>query len=371
MADFVSGNAQFPSGTNTYIPSFDATGQLVVSFSRNPKDFALNKYITITPVKKSSGYYLKLNAEQAARVAYDSLKDHVWHDGNDAPHGEWNNEKFEWLNFNTQRYVFPFRLGYKAVDQADWKIVASYSAINAQQAMTARVVKVWDKLQTAAKTVANGGTEEITVQSCTESGNAFTSGVGLNKGDSGDINGSTAAKGPILKQALNKVAIDLNKATLGACGPKEMCIIINPTTADAISRSKELHTYLKESPVALAQIRGDSDSINGKYGLPDKLYGYDIIIEDVVQVKNKKGATRTTGYVCPDNEAWVLARPGDLVGFEGSPSFSTVHLFAYEEMTVEQKDDPDNRRINARIVEDYGVEIVAPITAFKFTNVVQ
>ena len=365
MADFVSSAAQFPSGTNTYIPSFDATGQLVVSFSRNPKDFALNKYITITPVKKSSGYYLKLNAEQAGRVAYSDLKDHVWHDGNDAPHGEWNNEKFEWLNFNTQRYVFPFRLGYKAVDQADWKIVASYSAINAQQAMTARVVKVWDKLQSAVGT----GINDIATQNCTAAGNAFTGGAALTDGDSGDIAQGTS-KGPVFKKALNAVARKINKDTLGACGPKEMCMIINPTVADALSRSKELHTYLKESPVALAQIRGDSESINGKYGLPDKLYGYDIIVEDVVRVSNKKGATRATDYVLGDNEAWILARPGDLVGFEGSPSFSTVHLFAYEEMTVEQKDDPDNRRINARIVEDYGVEIVAPITAFRFNKVV-
>lgn len=380
MADFVSQNAQFPSGTNTYIPSFDATGQLVVSFSRNPKDFALNKYITITPVKKSSGYYLKLNAEQAARVAYDSLKDHVWHDGNDAPHGEWNNEKFEWLNFNTQRYVFPFRLGYKAVDQADWKIVASYSAINAQQAMTARVVKVWDKLYTslstatknasgASKGIIEGDTNTISSVECDSADNVITGGSFLNAGDSGDINQGTS-KGPVIKKALNAISRRLNKATLGACGPKEMCVIINPTTADALARSKELHTYLKESPVALAQIRGDSESMNGKYGLPDKLYGYDIIIEDVVKVKNKKGAVRDTDYVLPDNEAWILARPGDLVGFEGSPSFSTVHLFAYEEMTVEQKDDPDNRRINARIVEDYGIEIVAPVTAFKLTNAI-
>ena len=361
MADLVSANAQFPSGSNTYVPSFDATGQLVVSFSRNPKDFPLNKYITITPVKKSSGYYLKLNAEQAARVTYNDLKDHVWHDGNDAPHGEHNNEKFEWASFNTTRYVFPFRLGYKAVDQADWKIVASYSAMNAQQAMTARTVRVWDKL------LASSTAGEIDSITCTTSSNAYTGGKALNEGDSGDLNQGTSA-GPVFKKALNAVSRKINKDTLGACGPKDMCIIMNPTAADAISRSKELHTYLKESPIALAQVRGDSESINGKYGLPDKLYGYDIIVEDVVKVTNKKGGTRNPDYVLGEDDIFILARPGELVGFEGSPSYSTVHLFAYEEMTVEQKDDPDNRRINARIVEDYGVEIVAPVTAFHFKN---
>lgn len=370
MAELVSANAQFPSGSNTYVPSFDATGQLVVSFSRNPKEFPLNKYITITPVKKSSGYYLKLNAEQAARVTYDDLKDHVWHDGNDAPHGEWNNEKFEWASFNTTRYVFPFRLGYKAVDQADWKIVASYSAINAQQAMTARTVKVWEKIAAAS----TAGVIDSVDCNSTSASNTYTlvsgDGKGLNQGDSGDLNQGSSA-GPVFKKALNAVAREINKKTLGACGPKDMCIIMNPTAADAISRSKELHTYLKESPIALAQVRGDSDSINGKYGLPDKLYGYDIIIEDVVRVSNKKGASRSANYVLGDGDVYVLARPGELVGFEGSPSYSTVHLFAYEEMTVEQKDDPDNRRINARIVEDYGIEVVAPVTAFHFKNAIQ
>ena len=48
--------AVYPSGTNTYLPSFDATGNMIVSFSRNVKDFALNKYVTITPVTKSTGY---------------------------------------------------------------------------------------------------------------------------------------------------------------------------------------------------------------------------------------------------------------------------------------------------------------------------
>jgi len=356
---------QFPSGTNTYLPSFDATGQLVVSFSRNPKDFALNQYVTITPVKKSSGYYLKLNAEQAARVSHDDLKDHVWHDGNDAPHGEYNNEKFEWLNFNTTRYVFPFRLGYKAVDQADWKIVASYSAINAQQAMTARTVRVLDKLLADSL--------DGHVVSMSDSSNPITSSasVGLHEGEPGD-SGSDVTKVALLKKAFNHAAKRIHKDTLGVVGPKDLVVLINPDMADALSRSKEVHSYLKESPFALSQVRGDSESQNGKWGLPDQLYGYKIIVEDTVRVRFKKGGSKSSSdpaYVLPSDQILMLARPGDLIGFEGSPSYSTVHLFAYEEMTVEQKDDPDNRRINARIVEDYGVEVVAPVSAFKFTNV--
>src|SRR5579859_7667319 len=122
--------AAYPGGFNTFVPSFDATGNLVVEFSRNPKDFALNQYITLTPVKKSVGYFLRITAEQAARVINSALlTDFVWPDGNDAPNGAWGTEAFQFFPYNTTRYAFPFRLGYKAVEQADWKILASHAAI--------------------------------------------------------------------------------------------------------------------------------------------------------------------------------------------------------------------------------------------------
>src|ERR1051326_3751663 len=96
--------AAFPSGFNTFVPSFDATGKLVVAYSRNPKDFAINKWVTMIPVKRSVGYYLKLTAENAARILSSNVSDFLWTDGNDAPHGEYNTESFNFQLFNTIRY---------------------------------------------------------------------------------------------------------------------------------------------------------------------------------------------------------------------------------------------------------------------------
>ena len=66
----------------------------------------------------------------------------------------------------------------------------------------------------------------------------------------------------------------------------------------------------------------------------------------------------------------MVARPGGLESSEGSQSFGTAHIFSYEEMSTEQRDDPDNRRISGRVVEDYDVQIVAPITGFIYRNVI-
>jgi hypothetical protein len=342
----------FPAGNpgNTYVPSFDATGNLVVSYSRNVKDFALNQYITLTPVKFSTGYYLRITAENAARVLSTDLADFIWPDAHDAPTGEWNTESHEFEQYATFRYAFPFRLGYKAVDQAAWKIVAYHAAMAAQQAMTGRTIKV--------NTVLEGST--LPTASCT----TILSG---SSGHTNAISGTETA--PDLKQILNYGAQQIQKSTLGVVQPKDLVLRISPELADPIGRTQEVHTYLRESPFALAQIRGDVKSQNGAWGMPDQLYGYKIAIEDVVRTTTRKGASSLTqGYLQDKTKMQLLSRPGQLVGVEGAPSFSTVHLFAYEEMTAETKDDPDNRRTAGRVVEDNDVRIVSPVSGYNITG---
>jgi hypothetical protein len=341
--------AGYPSGFNTFVPSFDASGHLAIAFSRNPKDFSLNRYITLTPVKKSSGYYLRITAEQAARVINKTtLAEFVWPDSNDAPTGEWGTESFQFVPFNTTRYAFPFRLGYKAVDQADWKILANHSMIAAQDAMTARTVRTVQKLLDTTQY------DSSHVATATSLGGGFWSA------------GTTS--NPYIKIAMNKAAQQIQLDTLASVKVRDLQLVVSPVVAAAMAASSEIQDYVKNSPFAMAQVRGDSPSNNGQWGMPDMLYGYGLVVEDAVQVTSRKGATRAASYVFDGNTALMVARPGELTGHAGGPSFSTGHIFTYEEMTVEQRDDPDNRRIAARVVEDYDVQVVAPASGFIITH---
>ncbi len=143
-----AGTPVLPGGSNTYIANAEATGNLRVSFSRNPADFALNRYIQIKEVKKDRGYYLRINTEQALRIVNSDLSDFVWPDGHPAPQANNNNEKFYFVDYRTERRSVPWQLGDKSREQADWDIDASELAIHAQQAMTVRTVDVHRLLST-------------------------------------------------------------------------------------------------------------------------------------------------------------------------------------------------------------------------------
>lgn len=336
-----------PQG-NTYVPSFEASGELVVSFSRNPKDFALNSYVTLTPTEKSTGYFLRISPDNAMRILSTTGADTTWADGNDAPTGTWNTEAFEFAPFLTKRHAYPFRLGYKAVEQAVWKILAAHAAMAAQQAMTDRTIEV-NALLDATGNYPTGHYATATAQ-----GGGF-------------LSDGTAAN-PIILRALNACAFKIQKDTGGIVRPRDLVLVVNPELANAMAASQEIHTYLAQSPAALAQVRGDVPSQNGLWGLPDTVYGYRVAIEDAVKVAQLKGATADPGYIKDDNTAWLVARPGQLVGTEGAPSFSTAHIFVYEEMTVESKDDPDNRRHQGRVVDDRGAVMISGLSGFLITN---
>lgn len=349
------------SGFNTYVPSFDATGHLVVAFSRNPKDFPLNQWATITPVKKSNGYFLQVTAEQAARIINSDLADFVWPDSGDAPSGIWGMESFNFQPYNTTRFAFPFRLGYKANEQADWKILALHSAFVAQQAMTGRAVRMIN----AATTTGNYPSTNVNNAKAWQTAIGATTPVFLNAGTTSN---------PAVKNTLNAMAQQIVLNVNGAIKRGDFVVILNPNLAAIIAASSEIQDYVKNSPFALAQVRGDVASQNGMWGLPDVLYGYKIIIDDTVRVTSRKSAaSRAASFAFQIGTAaqgglLMGVRTGGLVSQAGGPSFSTWHQFMYEEMTVEQRDDPDNRRITARVVEDYDVQVVAPATGCVCTN---
>ncbi len=336
----------YPGPQNVYVPSFDATGHLTISYSRNPKDFPLNEYITLTPITQMIGLYLRFNAQQAARIIKTNLGEFAWNDGAEAPTGNWALEAFTWVKYEAQRYAFPFTMGRLTMEQAQWPIVAQHAAFSSQQAMTARTLSVQNVLTTSANYVAANILDQVAAD--------WTTGTTSN---------------PVVKKALNRGAQLIQKGTLGVVKPKDLCTVWSPDLASAVASSAEIQDYVKNSPFALAQVRGDVPSQNGQWGLPDTLYNYKVVVEDTVRDSSiKEVATQNIDYMQGKRDCFMVSRPGALMGVEGTPSFGSIHVLMEEEMTVEIFDDALNRRILGRVVENYAVEAATNLAMVWFQN---
>lgn len=346
----------YPSATNTYVPNHAASQSLVVGYSRTPGTFRVSQYAQYVTAKNNIGTYFVWTSQQAARIITNDDAEHMWQDGDAAPEGANNLESGEWQVFRTIRYAYPFMLGEMAVEQAEYPLLAAQAAVSAQQAMTARTMLVQNAL-----TNASWGQNTAAVDGgILQSGHNWTTGN----------DGSGTNQGPNIKQSLQYGSLIVNKLTIGVVQPSMLTLVVNPTTAQAMARSTEIQDYIKQSPFALAQLRGDKPSQNGKWDLPDMLYGHSVAVEDAVRITSRPGATSTTyTYTLADGVAYLLARQGELEGIEGTRSYSTVQIFFYkDELTVYTKYDADNQRYVGRVVQNMNPVVVSTLSGFQFTK---
>ena len=334
--------------SNTYVKNHEATGRMIVGFSRNPDDFMLNKYIQVRKVSKDSGYYLQIDQYNASRIANGNIDDYVWTDGKNAPVLNDNGLEFRYLDYRTVRRSFAQQLGNKSLEQADWTIDTAQADQLAQKAMTVRTVQAHQALALSGSWDAAHRKDVTTISGA------------------GQWSSATSAN-TFIKKTINAAVKQIMLATNSKVRRKNLNLVLNPTTAMLIASTQEIVDHIKQSPFAYSQIKND-ESQWSEYGLPDKLYGLPIIVEDATINTAPKGVTQNQGFVMADAIAYILARPGTIVAPTSGPSYSTATLFAYEEMTVETMKDQNNRLTNQRVVDDIVTVLTAPSAGFSLLN---
>ena len=333
----------FPGGQNGFIPSFEASGKLIVGYSRNPADFKLNQWVQIQPVEKGLGLYLNIIPDNAGRIVA-SGNEFVWPDGNDAPSGADNLQDFNWQKFSTIRYAPSFRIGNKFVQQCSWDVVAQHAAEAAQQEMTNRTLKAVN-LVTNSANLPSGHSNTATVWSAAVSGGGGKFSAG-------------SATAPYCRVGLNTAFVTIQKATLSRVKPSDCQILMNPNTAFGLGASAEITDYCKQSPFGLAALQAEKP-VNEAYNLPNQLFGYRVTVEETSYVSTRKGATTVTNYAIPDGTIVMVSRVGALEVPYGSPTFSSVTCFELTNLQTEVKDDEDNKRVLGRVVDDFDMELTA------------
>lgn len=338
----------YPGGNDTFIPTLDLSGNLMVGFSRNVKKYPVNRYVSLTPVKKSRGAYLYFRPEDNARLL-NLPHANKWASGTNRPVTNSTTRGFEEKTFTTTRYSYTTELDQRAIDLANWPVLKRHTEELAKDAMVARAYRSTTKMFDAAQYPA------ANVKTATVLGGGF-------------LNGGTTAD-PRILQAFTEADLIIQNATGGRVTPGELSVMFNHNTAVKLSRSRELREYVMQQEDAWKQITLSKDSYNSAYYLPDVLYRHNVVVESLQYMDDPRGAAAETFTpIVPDNTALVFMREGDLESEEGEASYSTAHVFVYEDMNVEVWPDAKHRKVEITVTDETDEQIVAPVTAVLITN---
>ncbi|MGB9690035.1 hypothetical protein [Thermogutta sp.] len=323
-----------------------------MDFARNVTAFPVLQYTQIQPVKKMLGLWLEMTVEEAGRILNTDLSDFNWPDGQDAPLGLEEAESFTFRTFQCTRKLFKTAIGDQTRDNAEWDIINQHASIKARQAMTARTQAAVNRI---FDTSLYPSTHVIDVNA--------TFGAKWTAATSSNL---------VIRKSLNTAVQRIIDDTLGAVSAKDLVLVMSDTVARAIAESGEFADYLKGSPDALGALRyqfRDEDVAPKNFGLPRRLYGLEVIVDDTRKVTTKKGQTKSISPVLPSNMAAVIARPGALVVPYSPVAFSACTFYMFQEMNVETIQDSINKRTVVRVIENYACELTAPAAGVILTNV--
>jgi hypothetical protein len=347
--------AAYPGPYDVHVASHQG---LVVDFARNVNKFPVTRYTQVVPVKKLNDYFLRMTIEEAGRILNTDLNDKKWPDGQPRPERNEGTESREYFPYRCERYQYGATLGDMTVENSDLDEISLHQSIYARQAMTGRTQMAVTALTTSGNYAAS---HVVSV-------NNFNAGnLGTNAGNWGD---STTATQNIKRSIIHACEV-IKDDTLAAIDLNDLVLVINSELAGIISLSQEIVDYIKQSPEAAYFIKGEGKAFNPNsiYGLPDKLYGLPLVVEDSRKVTSAKGATTAKTKVLPTATPFIAARPGGLEAPVG-PNFSTCCFFAQTEMGFEQVNDSINKRQLLNFIEVLDCQIVAPASGVLFTDVV-
>jgi hypothetical protein len=354
---------RYLSGTNGFLPQ--ATGT-VIGYTRDPKEFAANRWVQNIQAPAPVFLYAQIDQDQPVRMVNEA--EYAWEDGADRPSGNHNLTSFNWVEGRTFRRDYPYTLGLQAVETArklgafDPELVEAKSV--ASQAMTNRV----NRLINLCETAGNWGNNTATA-------NVLNGGAGYWDTASNDPTdpGYLAIKKSLL-EALRRI----NLGTNGMVKPKDMRLVLSPGLAMAMANTGEIHDYVKSTANTSIQNLTDTlGNVNEQWGLPPKLYGVEVVVEDAVKVTiypNADGTKASTAlseraYCKSDTNAFLTSQPGGIDAPYGTKSFGTVQCYFYEyEMAVQSRTDTWHQKIEGHVVEQFKEVLAAAPSGFLITG---
>lgn len=316
---------QIPGPNNAYTPTPAVTG-LITSMIADPNKFPINDYIAKRPSDRQFGVYIELDSPEAIRIT--DVNDYYWASGTRRPDGSNNTIGFAMKSFKTIRRNVTFEIPTEVMDQADYDVMAHYAAANMTRMWTLLTKSIVAYLETTANW-------EVSDKGIDHSATATALGGGL-------WNAGTVAT-PYIRQTLDQVTQNIMLDSNGVVDEDSLTLVISPGAARQMVKTAEFQDYMKNNSFALAQVMGTQQvdpkgktvrTRNRLFGLPNQIYGYELVVEDSVINTAQKAATPSRSFIKSDNSAVVLSKkdnlPGDRVGSAPVSNFSTFQLFYWD-----------------------------------------
>jgi hypothetical protein len=360
---------------NIYIPGYmgdDASQKrLMVGFTLNEEDFALNNYITVLGADKPKFYYMRWASADFVRVPHENGIDLRWADGADRPRAQENprftNELVELFRYGDQTTIGELTQEFSEIGPQIPIIQDSF----ASQFMVRRSLAT----QTELTTSGNYPTGHYYAD-WGDLANAAAS-LGYPVGYFGAAGTATGADGtindPLFGKALAHGVKQILRRTNGRVKIQDLMMVMNPNTADRLKNTQEVRAYLAQQAGSLDVLKGKEPSMWPTFGLPNPFYGLKVLVDPTTVTLSKQDHTTVDNqtFLMDDGLVSIVARPGSVAGMPNSAPSGSLTLWQYKKYAMKPSTfpDPENRRLKVAFEDFFTVKLTCPEATFTIGDI--
>lgn len=347
---------------------------MLIGFIRDPKTFAYLQYAQLVPAPEIVFMFAKIDPDDAIRVV--DLDEFGWAYDDYRPTGKAFQPRVEWIESRTQRFDFPYTIGEATLrvwrkNGIDPKMI--YDTMRSQHAALHRGSRV-------VAALAAGLTGASTSSLATLLGTADLY-LDDSLGTATLASGNADPRFQVIKKAFNRIKRRIHLATNGAVGRRDLCAVMPPVVAQALSESGEMFEALKQSQYSKELVDLPESSNVQDWNLPPTYAGFRLVVEDTPRVFINQKADGTVAdvtvaaekdYILNTDTIYFTSRPAGLDGGYGKQNFSTCQVYHFNgEGRVEAFTEPKHELVEGHVVLEDKVLVPAPASGFALTDVIR
>lgn len=362
---------------NVFIPGYigdkESQKRLIVGFTLNEDEAALNNYVTVYGADEPKFYYTRYYSPDFARRPHSTGVDMRWADAAERPKAQegprFRNQLVEMVRYGTVDYI-----GDMVVDLSKvGPLIPIRQQTFAGEFMLNRAIQTITALTTSTN-YPSGGTTHYYADYGDLANVAVTLGYSANyfgvAGTNTILDGTI--NDPLIGKVLKHGVLTILKRSNGRIKPQDLMLLMNPNTANRLANTQEIRAYMAQQVGSIDVIKGKEPSLWPTFGLPNPLYGLKVIVDPTVKVTTKQDHVNedTQGFVVPDGLIAIVARPGGVSGMPGSEGFGSLALWQHKTwaMKPETFPDPQNHRVALTFMDMFAVDLVAPEVTFTIVD---
>ena len=353
----------FTSATNGFVAGFSGgmTEKLIVDFSRDWKKCPVMGLADVITSDIPAGYFARIKPDPQGQLV-DSPQGFLWPDNTPSPDQADNRREHEFQEWAAKRYQYSAWVGDLEKQFTAWDVEAQVVNDLGNKGMLNRAKQFYSLAGTAGTWTDAGGTGVNHTDTATNLGG-------------GQWNAGTSANRYIQK-TFAAVLQALTKATVNGLELNDLYCVISPVVADQMARSQEIADgYHRQQDFSEYMQYSLYANQMARYGLPPKLYGINLIVDDWIERTTKIGATATKTFVPEGGSAkaaYFMVKPGGIKSASGGRSHGTFGFFVVkgEEMKTEVIPWPIDRRTKIMTTDMFDVKALAPASGYLVTAAV-